>query len=110
MESDHDPAGRPRPFRFASDEVERYRQGRGPGQPRPLFRRWEAMGLLLLVAVGAAFAVNCVPSLEHHLAGADHAGVSQDDISEIVNLAVFIKKRAASHVERLGGVSEEEAT
>ncbi len=63
-----------------------------------------------LVAVGAAFAVNCVPSLEHHLAAADHAGVSQDDISEIVNLAVFIKKRAASHVERIGGVSEEEAT
>ncbi len=62
-----------------------------------------------LVAVGAAFAVNCVSSLERHLAAADHAGVSQDDISEIVKLAVFIKKRAASHVERLGGVSEEGA-
>ena len=55
MDSDNDPAGRPRPFRFASDGVNRYRQRRRRGQPRPLFRRWEAMGLLLLVAVGAAF-------------------------------------------------------
>lgn len=55
MKSDNDPAGGPRPFRFTSDGVERYRQRRGPGKPRPLFRRWEAMGLLLLVAVGAAF-------------------------------------------------------
>ncbi len=62
-----------------------------------------------LVAVGAAFAVNCVSSVEHHLAAADVSGVSQDDIVEIVKLAVFIKKMAASHVERLVGMSEEEA-
>ena len=57
------------------------------------------------LAVGAAFAVNCVSSLKQHLAVADITGLSQDDISEIVKLAVFIKKRAAFHVERLGGLS-----
>jgi hypothetical protein len=79
MESDNDPAGRPRPFRFASDEVERYRQRRGPGQPRPLFRRWEAMGLLLLVAVGAAFVpgVRGVPGMGTLLMQTAAAGDTQ---------------------------------
>ena len=43
-------------FRFSFSSAERYRsrlpdRGNGP----PLFRRWEAIGLLLLVTVGAAF-------------------------------------------------------
>ena len=59
-----------------------------------------------LVAVGAAFAVNCVASLEAHLAAAGAVGVTQDEITQIVKLAAFIKERAASHVERLVGLSE----
>jgi len=62
------------------------------------------------VCLGAAFAVNCVASLEHHLAAAGEAGVSEDDIRQIVTLAAFIKLKAASHVERLVGMSEEAAT
>ena len=61
-----------------------------------------------LVHVGAAFAVNCVSSLEHYLAAAEKAGVAPEDIRQIVKLAVFIKGRAASHVEKLVGVREEE--
>ena len=63
----------------------------------------------VLVSIGAAFGVNCVVSLEKHLAQAEAVGVSQDEIATIVKLAVFIKKRAASHVERLVNVAEQAA-
>ena len=59
-----------------------------------------------LVAVGAALAVNCVSSLEAHLAAAAAVGITQEEITQIVKLAAFIKERAASHVERLVGLSE----
>lgn len=62
-----------------------------------------------VVALGAAFAVNCVASLEHQLAAAEKAGVAEDDIRQIMTLAAFIKQKAASHVERLVGMSEEAA-
>lgn len=62
-----------------------------------------------LVAVGAAFAVNCVSSLEMHLAAAETVGVSREEIAQIVELATFIKGKAASHVERLASVTKEEA-
>ncbi len=60
-----------------------------------------------LMSVGAAFAVNCVVSLEKHLASAEVVGVSMADIEEIVKLAAFIKRKAASHVERLVSRPEE---
>ena len=59
-----------------------------------------------LVAMGAAFALNCVLSLEAHLAAAEAVGITQEEITQIVKLAAFIKERAASHVERLVGLSE----
>lgn len=61
-----------------------------------------------LVCVGAAFGVNCVSNLEEHLAAAENAGITQEEIGKIVKIAAFIKGRAASHVERLAGISEEE--
>ncbi len=60
-----------------------------------------------LMSVGAALAVNCVVSLEKHLASAEVVGVSMADIEEIVKLAAFIKRKAASHVERLVSRPEE---
>lgn len=60
-----------------------------------------------LVSVGAAFGVNCVSTLENHLAAAATAGISQEEIGEIVRLAMMIKNRAASHVERLCPVEAE---
>lgn len=59
--------------------------------------------------MGAAFGASCVASLEQHLAEAEGAGVSQEDIAKIARLAVFIKKQAASHVVRLAGMAEEAA-
>jgi AhpD family alkylhydroperoxidase len=63
----------------------------------------------VLVSIGAAFGVNCVSSLEQHLADAEAIGISQREIARIVKLAAFIKTRAASHVERLVNAAEEEA-
>lgn len=62
-----------------------------------------------LVCIGAAFAVNCVASLEHHLAAAEQAGVPEDEVGQVTALAAFIKQRAASHVERLVGMAEDAA-
>lgn len=59
-----------------------------------------------LVCVGAAFAVNCVSTLEKHLALAKSSGISTDEIVELAKLAAFIKQMAASHVERLCGISK----
>jgi AhpD family alkylhydroperoxidase len=53
-----------------------------------------------LVGLGAAFAVNCVSSLENYSRHAESAGVTRAEILEIVKLAKFIKERGASHVDR----------
>ena len=60
-----------------------------------------------LVSIGAAFGVNCASSLEQHRAEA--GGISQDEIATIAKLAAFIKRRAASHVERLVNMAAEAA-
>lgn len=54
-----------------------------------------------LVCIGAAFGVNCVPSLKAYLEAAAKAEISNEDIAEIVKLSAFIKGKAASHVEHL---------
>ena len=61
-----------------------------------------------LVSVGAAFGVNCVTNLQRHLDAAERVGISREDIATIVTLGAFIKGRAASHVERLCGMVEDE--
>jgi AhpD family alkylhydroperoxidase len=61
-----------------------------------------------LVSIGAAFGVNCVSTLEKHLEAAATAGISREEITELVRLAMMVKERAASHVERLWAVEKEE--
>jgi len=60
------------------------------------------------VSLGAAFAVNCTSSLQRYLATAESVDISQEDIEKIVKLAAFIRDKAASHVENLVGLDEEE--
>jgi len=62
---------------------------------------WESTRIRELVAVAAAFAVNCTTNLEQHLAAAKALGISDDEIDEVTKLARFIKGKAASHVENL---------
>lgn len=59
-----------------------------------------------LVSIGAAFAVNCTSNLERHLKAGQAVGITEAEIREVVTLSAFIKKMAASHVEKLAGVTE----
>jgi AhpD family alkylhydroperoxidase len=59
-----------------------------------------------LVSVGAAFAVNCTSSLERHLKAGQRVGIAEEEIQEVVGLAAFIRRMAASHVERLVGMTQ----
>jgi AhpD family alkylhydroperoxidase len=61
-----------------------------------------------LVAIGAAFAVNCTASLERHLAQAGRFAITAEDVDSVVKLARFIKGEAASHVDKAVGLDEAE--
>ncbi len=60
-----------------------------------------------LVAIAAAFAINCTANLERHLNAARALGIPEDEIDEVTKLARFIKGKAASHVESM--VADEES-
>jgi len=62
-----------------------------------------------LTCIGAAFAINCTSSLEHHLAIGERVGIGKQEITQIVELSAFIKQKAASHVEHLVGMKKDEA-
>jgi AhpD family alkylhydroperoxidase len=59
-----------------------------------------------LVSIGAAFAVNCPSNLEEHLKAGGRVGVTEEEVKAVAELAAFIKKMAASHVERLVSLDE----
>ena len=54
----------------------------------------------LLIAIGAAFAVNCVTSLEKYFDTAEELAIPKEDIETILELSKMVKGRAAHHVER----------
>ena len=47
-----------------------------------------------LVAVGAAAAVNCRPSLEYHVSWCIKAGASEDDVREAIEIAFRVNRSA----------------
>ena len=55
----------------------------------------------VLIAMGAAFAVNCVTSLEKYFTVAKDLATPKEDIETILELSKMIKGRATHHVERL---------
>jgi alkylhydroperoxidase/carboxymuconolactone decarboxylase family protein YurZ len=59
-----------------------------------------------LVSIGAAFAVNCTSNLEKHLQAGQAVGITEAEVREVVKLSAFIKTMAASHVEKLVGVTQ----
>jgi AhpD family alkylhydroperoxidase len=63
-----------------------------------------------LVSIGAAFAVNCTSGLERHLEAGQQVGIAEEEIQEVVGLATFIKRMAASHVNKLVGTNTAEET
>jgi AhpD family alkylhydroperoxidase len=54
-----------------------------------------------LVSLAAAFAVNCTSSLEKHISLAQNTGISDNEIKSVLDLALFIKGQASSHVDRI---------
>ena len=48
----------------------------------------------LLVALGAATAANCIPCFEHLYCEAGVAGLSQEEIQQVVDLATKVKQGA----------------
>jgi len=96
--------------RSAADIMEHHGLAR-LGENRPAVEALplnETNRVTVLVCVGAAFGVNCTTTLKAYLNIAVKAGISQEEIVEIVRLAAFIKERAASHVERLVDLGKEE--
>jgi len=49
-----------------------------------------------LVSVAAAFALNCDPALERHVALARDLGVTEDELKRTVGLAKFVRGKAES--------------
>lgn len=62
-----------------------------------------------LVSIGAAYAVNCTSNLQQHLAAAKNLGIDDEELSEVLSLAGFIKEKAASHVEKIGPLGDNAA-
>ncbi|NQU56400.1 MAG: carboxymuconolactone decarboxylase family protein [Rhodospirillales bacterium] len=73
----------------------------GEGVDVPADNGGESTRIRELVAVAAAFAVNCTSNLERHLGAAKTLGITDDEIDEVIKLARFIKGKAASHVEKI---------
>ncbi len=63
-----------------------------------------------MLAIGAAFGVNCVTTLREHLAAAEDKGITPAEIREIIKLGMFIKKKAAMHAQKVFAVKEEAVT
>ncbi len=62
-----------------------------------------------MLAIGAAFGVNCVTTLEKHLAVAEERGITPAEIREIIKLGNLIKNRATAHAEKVFAPKEEVA-
>jgi len=58
----------------------------------------------LLVALGAATAVNCIPCFEYLYCEAGVAGLTQEEIQEAVNLAS--KVRQGAHIALKNSINE----
>ncbi|NOX32693.1 MAG: hypothetical protein GXP56_02995 [Deltaproteobacteria bacterium] len=54
-----------------------------------------------LVSIGAGFAVNCTYNLEKHISAALTIDITEDEIKSILNTASLIKRKAASHADKI---------
>ncbi|MGI9384345.1 MAG: carboxymuconolactone decarboxylase family protein [Methyloligellaceae bacterium] len=97
--------------RQAADVIEAYaltRLGEEPKTESPTLPG-EVTRIRALVALGSAFVVNWVSSLERYLASAERAGVARADILEIIALAIAIRERAEAFARRPIRAFEKEA-
>jgi AhpD family alkylhydroperoxidase len=66
----------------------------------------DATRITQLICVAAAFAVNCTSSLQEHIDAARRVGVSDEELNSALDLASFIRAKAASHVDRMASEIE----
>lgn len=64
-------------------------------------RQEETTRIRELVSIAAAFAVNCTASLEKHIADSRTAGISEEEVTSVLDAAVFIKGEAAHYVSEI---------
>jgi alkylhydroperoxidase/carboxymuconolactone decarboxylase family protein YurZ len=67
----------------------------------------------VMVALGAAIGVNCIPCFDHLYAKARETGVADEDVREIIQTATKVKSGAASFLkqaveEQVGAVEDED--
>jgi AhpD family alkylhydroperoxidase len=54
-----------------------------------------------LLSLGVAYVLSCTTTLKNSLSTAEAAGICEEDIAEVINLAAFIKDKGHSHVLKL---------
>jgi AhpD family alkylhydroperoxidase len=59
-----------------------------------------------LVSIAAAFAVNCTSNLEKHVARSRTVGISDEEVSSVLDAAQFIKDEAGHYVEEIVKLEE----
>ncbi len=55
-----------------------------------------------LVSIAAAYAVNCTPNFEKHIAEAKTINITDDEINSLIKLTKFIKGKAEFHADKIG--------
>ena len=53
-----------------------------------------------LIAIGASVTANCVPCVKFHVAKAQHAGASNEEISTAVNIGRMVRTGAAEQWDK----------
>jgi len=55
---------------------------------------------LALIAVGASFAANCQPCLEHNISTALHCGANNQQVAEAIDIGRRVRHGAASKMDK----------
>ncbi len=59
-----------------------------------------------LVSIAAAFAVNCTSILERHVDPSRSVGITEDEITTVLDSTLFIKGEAAHYVDKIAKLEE----
>jgi AhpD family alkylhydroperoxidase len=57
----------------------------------------------VMIALGAAYALNCQPCMEYHKKAAIEAGVTQEEMQDAIRVADAIKAGASSKTKEFAG-------
>jgi AhpD family alkylhydroperoxidase len=56
-----------------------------------------------MIALGAAYVLNCLPCMEYHQKVAIEAGVTQEEMQAVIRLAETVKAGASSKTKQYAG-------